>query len=152
MANRQVVVLIDDDRCWVETLTEYLEAKGFSVLTAGLARAGLALLEEANAALVLVDYQIPDMNGLEFLKHLRGCNRSVAAVLLSGYNDPTLSKRALSAGAAAFVAKSQAPTHLMNAIREALAASTVEESHPWQRLLPYVATLRLTFQMAKTGA
>lgn len=122
MAAEPRIVVIDDDRNWAETLADYLRGKGFTVATAHEAREGLTLLEQGSAALALVDVNMPDMDGLEFLRRLRRRNRELAVLMVSGDDEPTLPSRALAEGARAFVPKTTPPNLLLRAVRQALAA------------------------------
>ena len=93
------IILIDDNRSWLETLAEYLQERGFAVRTAEGGALGLALLEESGFALAVVDFKMPGMSGLELLRHLRPRQRNVAVLLLSSEEDPTLPERARAEGA-----------------------------------------------------
>lgn len=114
------IVLIDDDRNWAETFADFLRAKGFGVQTAYAATDGLALLEKINVALVLVDFNMPDMDGLSLVRRLRQVQNEVTVLLVSGDDEPSLAARALTAGARAFVPKSSPPNILLKAVQQAL--------------------------------
>src|SRR5262245_57766590 len=92
------VVLIDDDRGWLDTLSGYLRGKGFDVWTARGARPGLAVLEEHDASVAVIDFEMPDMNGLELLREIRERGQHVAVLLLSSEEDPRVAARALEMG------------------------------------------------------
>lgn len=120
------VVLIDDDRNWLETLSEYLQDKGFDVCTARGARPGLEVLEDNDFSVAVIDFQMPEMNGLELLQEIRERGRHVAVLLLTSEEDPRLATRALELGAQAFLSKNQAPRKLLPKLMALLAAAAVE--------------------------
>jgi DNA-binding response OmpR family regulator len=122
MINPQLrIVLIDDDRLWADTLAEYLRRKGYTVQTAPDGARGLALLENGEVALALVDGHMPDMEGLDLLRRLRQRRQPPAVLMVSGDDDPSLRTRALAEGAQGFVAKTTAPRLLLRMVRQALA-------------------------------
>lgn len=120
MDTRRRIALIDDDRAWLDTLAEYLRDRGFHVHTAQGARSGLALLEEFDAAAVVIDFHMPDMDGLQLLRQLRQRRQDLDVLLLSGEDDPLLESRALAAGAVAFLSKSTAPALLLRRLLQTL--------------------------------
>jgi CheY-like chemotaxis protein len=64
----QAVLLVDDDEAMRETLTEFLEMEGFSVVSAQHGQEALDVLARIEApGLILLDYMMPVMNGLQFL-------------------------------------------------------------------------------------
>jgi CheY-like chemotaxis protein len=69
---RPRVLLIDDSRTAQATLGRGLEEAGFEVLVAGDAREALDVLAQRRVAVVLADYQLPGMTGLDLLATLRG--------------------------------------------------------------------------------
>jgi CheY-like chemotaxis protein len=120
------IILIDDNRSWLETLAEYLQERGFDVRTAEGGVSGLALLEESGFALAVVDFNMPGMSGLELLRRLRPRQRNVAVLLLSSEEDPTLPERARAEGARAFLSKSTAPGRLLRELVQLLIAASFE--------------------------
>ncbi len=137
MSDSSVILVIDDNRAWLETLAEYLRDKGFSVLTASDAFRGLALLDKNEVSLVVCDYNLPDMNGLDLIRHLQAHQGQVAILMLTGEEEPSLAKRALSEGAKAFLTKSTSPRILLRRLRQMMDAVHASLTlSPWQRLLP----------------
>jgi CheY-like chemotaxis protein len=66
------ILLIDDDKAVLETVSLMLSSDGHTVLTASDARDGLAQLESGERVdLVLTDFAMPDMSGLDVVRHVR---------------------------------------------------------------------------------
>jgi DNA-binding response OmpR family regulator len=70
MAGERIVV-VDDHAELVETLAQVLALDGFAVRTAPDGASALAVIEEHNPICVLVDIDMPGMNGFDLVKHLR---------------------------------------------------------------------------------
>jgi two-component system chemotaxis response regulator CheY len=121
----------------LETLADYLHGGGFPVLTATDAASGLALLDQHDVALVVCDYHMPDMDGLEFIRHLRHQRSQVIILMISSEDERTLAKRAQAEGAQAYLTKSTSPRVLLRAVRQlAERARDSRRAPSWQRLLP----------------
>jgi DNA-binding NarL/FixJ family response regulator len=139
--NATRIVLIDNDRSWLEALSEYLQRKGFLVVTAADPAEGLALVRNHNISVVICDYDMPGMTGLELVRSIRRQTANVAVLMVSSAEEPWLMNRALAEGAWGFVPKSASPTHLVRKLRQVLAdrdmaAAPSSTLHLWQRLLP----------------
>jgi DNA-binding NarL/FixJ family response regulator len=139
--NAAHIVLIDNDRSWLDALSEYLQRKGFRVVAAADPAEGLALLRNNNISVVVCDYEMPGMTGLELVRSIRRQTSNVAVLMVSSAEEPALVNRALAEGARDFLPKSASPTHLVRKLRQILAdldaAGTPSSTlHLWQRLLP----------------
>lgn len=141
--NPSPILLIDDNSTWLETLADYLRGQGLPVMTATDPSQGLALLAEHAASVVICDFNMPSMDGLQVLRQLRDRGNSVAVLILTSEEEPELERQALAEGAGGFFHKSAAPAHLLRELLQTLALLRQEQataaSAPlelWQRLLP----------------
>lgn len=121
MSAQPQILLIDDDVNWGEALAEYLQRKGLAARVVPNALQGLAMLQEDTVALALIDFQMPEIDGLELLRRVRAHNQNLIVLCVSSEDEPTLPRRAIAAGAHAFVSKSTPPSILLSAVRAALA-------------------------------
>lgn len=80
------VLVVDDDRDIVEWLKTSLTNSGFDVHGAYNGREALALVREASPDLILLDVQMPDMDGYEFIRELRKeqATRDVPVIIITG--------------------------------------------------------------------
>jgi CheY-like chemotaxis protein len=67
----KTILIVDDEFSIVETLGEILSWAGYAVATASNGKAGLELAHGAHPALILVDYMMPVMDGLQMLARVR---------------------------------------------------------------------------------
>ena len=98
-----VVMVVDDDRDMVDYLTAHLEEAGlttFAFLTGEEATAHADRMAQRGEALdlVVVDLLLPGIDGLEVVRRLRKDRPALAAFLVTGYADPTLSARVTDLG------------------------------------------------------
>jgi two-component system, cell cycle sensor histidine kinase and response regulator CckA len=90
------VLVIDDEEAVRRTAARVLERAGYEVEQAPTGEAGVARAREAAVPfdLVIVDFTMPGMNGIETLAAIRGFEPDLRAVLLSGYHEADLPRGA----------------------------------------------------------
>ena len=115
------ILIVDDDRAVVEVLAELLRAAGHACTTATGSREAHALLDERPFALLLTDVNMPDGSGLELVRHVLAAHEGVAAVMMTGVDDPRLATAALELGAYGYLQKPfgllQVEIQVANALR-----------------------------------
>jgi DNA-binding NarL/FixJ family response regulator len=118
---RKVRVLIaDDHRLFAEALEAILSADR-RLTVAGYARDGkeaVALAEELDPDVVLMDISMPGMDGLEATREIRRKNLGAQVLMLTGSNSRTDVDRSRAAGAAGYVTKDRIAAELIDAIVE----------------------------------
>ena len=109
VAAAPLILLVDDQVALVAILSDYLSHQGFDVRTAASGREAVDMAEALQPDLVIMDVQMPGMDGLEATGHIRkSSNPNVATVpviSLSGLGGPGDRDRCLAAGASTFLAK-----------------------------------------------
>ena len=113
-------VLIADDHDLVrETISVYLELEKDLKVTqaASLEEALKEIKNQPPFALVLLDYAMPGMNGLEGFEKALKANDGRPVALISGSANKAVAEKALSLGAAGFLPKSMAAKSMINAIK-----------------------------------
>lgn len=81
---RKRVLIIDDDRELCEELSELLKEEGFEVAYALKPSEGKALLFSGSFDVLLLDFRMPQMDGVEFLGMMRGKTKGLKIFLMSG--------------------------------------------------------------------
>jgi CheY-like chemotaxis protein len=113
IAPSTAVLCIDDDSLVLHTRKLVLESQGFSVETATSGKEGLRLFHSGQIDAVVVDYGMPEMNGVEVAAFLRQQVRQLPIVMLSAF--PSLPDEAKGL-VDAFVRKGETPDVLMNTL------------------------------------
>jgi len=114
------VSLVEDNHQLRATLARLLEgAEGFRCLSQyATAEEALAGLPKDKPEIVLVDINLPGMNGVECVRRLKQTSPEIAAVMLTAYEDTDNIFNALAAGATGYLLKRAPRTELLDAIRE----------------------------------
>jgi two-component system, LuxR family, response regulator FixJ len=115
---KHVILVVDDDEAVRNSLRNMMESEGFEVCAFSN---GHDLLNEASLPAIgclVVDYNMPAMNGLELVSALRGRGASIPAILITG--NPTKYVRDRAAAIAVLVVeKTQLGRYLLDSVREA---------------------------------
>jgi two-component system response regulator FixJ len=117
---KPVVYVVDDDAGVLGSLRFLLETDGFEVRTF---RNGAALLSAARSTGVdcfVIDYKMPDMNGLDLAGRLRRRDIAAPVILITGYPDENISARAEAAGVKDVLLKPLLEESLVTRIRSAI--------------------------------
>lgn len=108
------IVLIDDDELFRESLEQNLHDSGYTVRAFDRGEPALTFFEGGGGAdVVLLDWKMPEMNGIEVLRRLRQINQDVPVIFLTVLSDQIYEEAALSSGAVDFVEKSRSFTILL---------------------------------------
>ena len=87
-----VVLLVDDDPAIRRAVAAGLELEGFSVVPASGGRAALEAATRVSPAVILLDLNMPDLDGLEVLERLRAAGDQVPVCVLSARDDATVER------------------------------------------------------------
>src|SRR5205814_2157090 len=122
--DKQQVLVVEDSRMIAAMLTRLLESQGFEVLVAGDGLSGLNAARRGPPKLVLADFHMPEMNGLEMVKALRSDPRThdIPILMLSANDKSEDRAQALAAGADDYAVKGDA-RQLVAQIKSLLARS-----------------------------
>lgn len=126
------VLIIDDDQDTRALLSLLLNKGGYETSTADNASRAMAVLKTRSPSLILLDFLMPGMNGLEFLRTLqsdRNMSR-IPVIMITSRSDEDTRRDALNAGVAEFVAKGELNRKsLLEKVRRVL-----DNSGKWERL------------------
>lgn len=118
----QRILLVDDNIHGLVARRQVLEELGYEVGTSTSAESALQIFSQQHFDLVVTDYKMYEMDGLQLIAHLGKIAPSVPTILLSGFVEP-LGLTEESTGASAVLSKSAGEVgHLTRAVRSLLAA------------------------------
>ena len=120
------ILVVDDDADIREVLADRLESLGYRVFAAETAKVGLELLERQNPQLVLLDIEMPDMNGIDMLREIRRGEHDVTVVMITAYGTIERAVEAMKEGAYDFIPKPFEPDHIALIVAKALERETLK--------------------------
>lgn len=99
------ILLVDDDRDYSEIMGFWLKSKGHIVKSVSNGKEALEVLKEKNPDIVLLDIDMPEMDGMETLRHIREMNKEVPVIMVTAHGGQERIKKAESLGASGFFNK-----------------------------------------------
>ena len=117
---RNLISIVDDDESIHGTATRLIESSGFRVAAFESADAFLRSGQMHDTACLIVDVQMPGMNGLQLQSHLAAAGCGVPIIFITAYDDNESRRQAMQAGAVAFLGKPFSDEQLLQAVRSTL--------------------------------
>ncbi|MDH5526603.1 MAG: sigma-54 dependent transcriptional regulator [Nitrospirota bacterium] len=142
------ILLVDDNPQNIELLSLRLEAAGHSTLEARDGEQALKLIAEQLPDLMILDMQMPKVDGLQVLKALREDRTDLPVVVISAFATVERAVEAMKAGALDFITKPFDPTHLELVVERALERNNLEAQN---RFLTEELNARYHFVMGQSA-
>lgn len=149
------ILVVDDDPTLVEFLKLLLDSEGYECFEAYDGKMALEQIEKFRPELVLLDYMMPNMHGLDVLKNVNANYESSFVIMLTGKGSEEVAVECMKAGAADYVMKPFDNENLLAIVRNVLRLRTSEmEKRKLNlelqdvngRLQKYVTELERTFE------
>ena len=99
------ILVVDDDKDLADMLVEYLIKLGYDATAAYGGREGLDRIEQEDFQLVILDLQMPEMDGMEVLQVIKSRDSRVVVLMITGYGTIETAVAAIKAGAYDFIQK-----------------------------------------------
>jgi two-component system response regulator FixJ len=123
MADQPQIHVIDDDEAVRNSLALLLESAGLAVRCYASAATFLDVASALKVGAVLTDVRMPEMDGLTLQRRLAEIGFRLPVIIMTGHGDVPIAVDALKAGAADFLEKPFDDSHLLEAVRAAIATS-----------------------------
>ncbi len=121
------VLIIDDEAAIRESLQTLLEFEGYSVEVANDGEEGLTRIAERPFDLVLLDFALPERNGIEILREIRERDSELPVIMITAYGTVENAVNAMQAGATNFIQKPWDNEKLLADVRTAVGRRRAEE-------------------------
>jgi two-component system response regulator HydG/two-component system response regulator AtoC len=119
------ILYIDDEISALKAISAILKKAGFNILTATTAEEGISLLKETSIDCLLLDYRLPQMDGIELLKWLKYSGINIPVVMLTAYGTIEKAVEAMKLGAYHYLIKPVDTELLINVLKEAIEKSSM---------------------------
>jgi two-component system response regulator AtoC len=127
------VLIIEDEQTISKNINTYLSRYGYEVRTASSAEEGLAAAAEFKPDIVILDFNLPGMNGLEALARLQTEAGGVKTIMITGHGSVELAVDAMKAGAFDFLTKPISLSNLKHLLEKALGQERMEGALSYYR-------------------
>ncbi len=114
--NPKCVLLIDDDPALRSLVQIILQNKGYKVITAKDGMEGLDIFKLQKIDIVLTDYQMPGLSGIEVLIKIKELDSMMPVIVLTAHGDATLAIKSMQKGAFDFIEKPINPKELIEVV------------------------------------
>jgi two-component system, OmpR family, response regulator len=102
---KERVLLVDDEKEYLEIMSERMRARDIEVTTSTSAREALDMIATESYDAVIMDFMMPEMNGIEALKAIKEKNPEMQIILLTGHATVEKTVEAMKAGAMDLIEK-----------------------------------------------
>ena len=117
------ILIIDDDEGLVHFLSRFFQRKGYDVTACLTGREALAAIPKQSFDLILLDYKMPDINGLDMLAEIRRIEIKTPVILMTAYGTTDLAIETMKLGAYDYLTKPFDRKDLSRIVTEALAVN-----------------------------
>ena len=121
------ILVVDDETSMRQLLEITLRKEGHRVTTARSGRKALQAFEKASYDLVISDIKMPDMSGVEVLRHVKGVAPDTPVIMITAYSSAETAVDALRLGAYDYIAKPFKVDELKITIKNALEKKQLRE-------------------------
>jgi two-component system, NtrC family, response regulator HydG len=114
------ILVIEDDLTFCRILHGFLSKNQFSVSVAHKGQEGLKVFSDDNIDLVLLDYRLPDMTGMDVLAELKRVSSTAPVIIMTSFSDIRTAVKAMKMGAFEYITKPVNPDELLMLVQQAL--------------------------------
>ncbi len=118
--NLPKILLIDDDPVVRSLISNILRKKGYEVILAKEGQEGLEVAKREVPDLVITDYQMPGISGIDVLTQMNEIDPKTPVIILTAYGDATLTIKSIQTGAFDFIEKPINPKELLETVKNGL--------------------------------
>ena len=105
MSSHPAILIVEDEPILAKNMGRYLRNSGFDVNVTLTGETAMAQLEKYKPDIVLLDYRLPDTNGLDLLGRIQMVDRRIRVIMITGEGNIQLAVQAIKAGAYDYLAK-----------------------------------------------
>lgn len=120
MANKGSVLVVDDDPVVVKSCERILKTEGYKIDSAVNGQHAINILQNQDYDLVITDLKMPEVNGIDLIKWMKGSKHQAGIIIITGYPSQETIKDALELGIIDYVPKPFTPAVLVDVVHRAV--------------------------------
>jgi two-component system response regulator HydG len=132
----QSILVVDDDKDTYLVLSKFLTKNNYAVDTAATGEQALHQLRANDYDLILCDFRLPDLTGVELLQKIKVLNTKVAVIIITGYSDVKTAVETFRYGANDYITKPLFPDELLASIKDTITKNQAKNNQPITRVEP----------------
>jgi DNA-binding NtrC family response regulator len=125
---KECILIVDDSSNTLEVLQRNLTSAGYKVFTASGVYEAIEILEQTRLDLVITDLKMPNVGGMDLIRHIRENFKDTEVMMITGYPSIEGAVEAIKTGAEEFLAKPFTDTELLSAVQRVLDRTKVRRS------------------------
>jgi len=125
---KERILIVDDSPNTLEVLQRNLTASGYQVFTAPGVSEAIEILEQTPLDLVITDLKMPNISGMDLVRHIRENFKGTEVMMITGYPSIEGAVEAIKTGAEEFLAKPFTDTELLSAVQRVLDKAKVRRT------------------------
>ncbi|MFZ5631905.1 MAG: sigma-54-dependent transcriptional regulator [Bacillota bacterium] len=114
------VLIIDDEKGMRWALEKALQSEGYDVITVDNGYDGISVLDQSSVSLILLDYKMPELDGLETLLRIKQNHPHIPVIFMTAFSSMPTALEAIKRGAVGYITKPFQLGDLKSAIRRAI--------------------------------
>jgi formate/nitrite transporter len=122
------ILVIDDEKIVLESCSRIFGSEGFDVTTTDSARRGLELASEGNFDVILCDWKMPELNGIDTVEMIDRRSPGSAIVMITGFPAVERATDAMKRGAVDYLAKPFTPEEILSTVQKAIKRKEQEKA------------------------
>jgi DNA-binding response OmpR family regulator len=120
MGNNLKIMIVDDEPDFLELMALRMSSWGYDVFKATRGKEAVALVRSKAPDILVLDYMMPDMDGVATLKEIRKFNKTVAVIMFTAYPSTKVMEDTEKLGIQAFIPKLSAYSEVVPALKSAV--------------------------------
>jgi len=124
------ILLVEDDKTFIQIMEGFLIKQGYAVDAKNSIKDAIISIEKKDYQLILLDYRLPDGNGIDFLKLLRSKNNKTPIIVITSFNNIRTAVAAVKMGAFDYITKPVMPDELLMIMNEAMNKKEEKKTSP----------------------
>ena len=114
------ILLVDDEAGILEVVGARIKSWGYELIEAKNGKAAIGIVKVKKIDLVVLDYMLPDMDGVAVLKEIRNINKKIPVIMLTAYPNPTVLHETEKLGISAYVIKLSVASDMQTLLKAAV--------------------------------
>ncbi|MCK9615369.1 MAG: response regulator [Candidatus Omnitrophica bacterium] len=114
------IIMVDDNIDFLKVVGDRIKSWGYDLTGVTSGKEALKLIKPEEPCVVILDYKMPDMNGLSTLKEIRKINPKMPVIMFTAYPTEDMMKDTEKLGINAFIPKLSSNTDILKSLKAAL--------------------------------